>query len=92
MLLSVAIRQRIINLSKEHNLNFSELCRKSDVSYSTLMGFMYDTNKTLTINTLYQLCISFVLVLKLTLLIFLILICLKMFLMSMKRLGNNYET
>ena len=53
MLLSVAIRQRIINLSKEHNLNFSELCRKSDVSYSTLMGFMYDTNKTLTINTLY---------------------------------------
>lgn len=59
MLLSVAIRQRIINLSKEHNLNFSELCRKSDVSYSTLMGFMYDTNKTLTINTLYQLCLGF---------------------------------
>lgn len=59
MLLSVAIRQRIINLSKEHNLNFSELCRKSDVSYSALMGFMYDTNKTLTINTLYQLCLGF---------------------------------
>lgn len=59
MLLSVAIRQRIINLSKEHNLNFSELCRKSDVSYSTLMEFMYDTNKTLTINTLYQLCLGF---------------------------------
>ena len=59
MLLSVAIRQRIINLSKEHNLNFSELCRKSDVSYSTLMGFMYDTNKTQTINTLYQLCLGF---------------------------------
>ena len=59
MLLSVAIRQRIINLSKEHNLNFSELCRKSAVSYSTLMGFMYDTNKTLTINTLYQLCLGF---------------------------------
>lgn len=23
------------------------------------MGFMYDTNKTLTINTLYQLCLGF---------------------------------
>lgn len=58
MYLSNAIKQRIINLSSKKHIKLKELCRRSNVSYSTLMGFMSKSNKTLNLSTLYDLCLG----------------------------------
>lgn len=58
MYLSNAIRQRIINLSSKKRIKLKELCRRSNVSYSTLMGFMSKSSKTLNLSTLYDLCLG----------------------------------
>lgn len=58
MLLSVAIRQRIINLVSINHINLKELSRRSNVSYSTLINFMSGKAKTITLSTLYDLCLG----------------------------------
>ena len=58
MLLSVAVRQRIINLSKSKHFSLMELSRKSQMSYSTLMNFMTGKGNTTTLSTLYDICLG----------------------------------
>ncbi len=58
MLLSNAIRQRIINLTSKKGIKLKELSRRSNVSYSTLMRFMCKGNKTINLSTLYELCLG----------------------------------
>ena len=58
MLLSVAIRQRIIYLTSSKHINLKELSRRSNTSYSTIVNFMSGKGKTLTISTLYNLCLG----------------------------------
>ena len=58
MLLSVAIRQRIIYLTHSNHISLKELSRRSNVPYSTLINFMSGKGKTLNITTLYHLCIG----------------------------------
>lgn len=59
MQLSNAIRQRILDLCKIKNLNLAQLSKTSNVSYSTLISFMIEQTKTLTLNTLFNLCCGF---------------------------------
>lgn len=58
MLLSVAIRQRIINISKQKNLSIRKLSKKSNVPYTTLVNFMSGKGKTINISTLYNVCLG----------------------------------
>lgn len=58
MLLSVAIRQRIVNLTKSKHISLRELSRRSNVSYSTLINFMTGKGSTITLATLYKLCLG----------------------------------
>ena len=58
MILSVAIRQRILNLTKSKHISLRELSRRSDVSYSTLMNFMSGKGNTITLSILYKLCLG----------------------------------
>ncbi len=58
MLLSVAIRQRIINLSKQKNLSIRKLSKKSDIPYTTLVNFMSGKGKTINVSTLYNICLG----------------------------------
>ncbi len=58
MLLSVAIRQRIIYLASINHISIKELSRRSNVSYSTIINFMSGKGKTLNISTLYHLCLG----------------------------------
>ena len=58
MLLSVAIRQRILNLTKSKHISLRELSRRSNVSYSTLINFMIGKGSTITLSTLYKLCLG----------------------------------
>lgn len=58
MLLSNAIRQRIINLSFKRKIKLKELSRRSNVSYSTLIRFMNNSSKTINLSTLYELCLG----------------------------------
>ena len=58
MLLSVAVRQRIINLAKSKNLTLKKLSKISHVPYSTLINFMSGQGQTLTLSTLYNLCLG----------------------------------
>ena len=58
MVLSVAIRQRIINLTKLKNISLKELSRRAGVPYPTLISFMSGANKTMNLSTLYGLCIG----------------------------------
>lgn len=56
MLLSNAVRQRILILSKTRLNSLKDLSRKSGVSYSTLTSFMVGKTRTITISTLLDLC------------------------------------
>lgn len=58
MQLSNAIRQRFINLISNRKTNMKKLCKDSNVNYSTLISFMIGKNKTITLNTLYKLCLG----------------------------------
>ncbi len=58
MLLSNAIRQRIINLASIRHIKLKELSRRSHVSYSTLIRFMSGGSKTINLSTLYDLCLG----------------------------------
>lgn len=58
MQLSNAVRQRFINLISDRKTNMKKLCRDSNVNYNTLISFMIGRNKTITLNTLYKLCIG----------------------------------
>ncbi len=59
MLLSVAIRQRIINLTSINYISLKELSRRSGVHYSTLINFMSGKGKTINLSTLYNICLGF---------------------------------
>lgn len=56
MQLSNAIRQRIINVSKEENKTLKEISKESGISYPAIISFMNGSNRTLKINTLYEIC------------------------------------
>ncbi len=56
MQLSIAIRQRLVNLAHAKKLSLRALARKSNISYATLMGFMVGNARTLTLSTLADLC------------------------------------
>lgn len=58
MLLSVAIRQRIINLASTKHLSLRKLSRISNVSYSTIINFMSGKGKTINLSTLYHICLG----------------------------------
>lgn len=58
MLLSVAVRQRIINLAKANHISLMELSRRAQMSYSTLMNFMVGKGNTITLTTLYEICLG----------------------------------
>ena len=50
MLLSVAIRQRIIYLASINHISIKELSRRSNVSYSTIINFMSGKGKSLNLS------------------------------------------
>ena len=58
MLLSIAIRQRIIYLTSINNVSLKELSRRSNVPYTTIINFMSGKAKTTNITTLYHLCLG----------------------------------
>ena len=58
MILSNAIRQRIVNLAKTEHISLKELSRRSNVSYPTIINFMSGKGNTLYLSTLYDLCIG----------------------------------
>ena len=58
MLLSVAIRQRIVYLASTNHISLKELSRRSNVSYSTIINFMSGKGKTINLITLYHLCLG----------------------------------
>ncbi len=58
MFLSVAIRQRIINIAKSSHINLRELSRRSHVPYSTITNFMNGTGNTINLSTLGRLCLG----------------------------------
>lgn len=58
MLLSVAIRQRIIQLASSNHISLKELSRRANIPYSTLINFMSGKAKTTNITTLYHLCLG----------------------------------
>ena len=47
MLLSNAIRQRLISVSKKNGIPLKNACKKTEVSYSTLISFMIGKTKTI---------------------------------------------
>ena len=58
MLLSVAIRQRILYLVSNNHMSLKELSRRSNVPYPTIINFMSGKGKTINIVTLYHLCLG----------------------------------
>ena len=58
MLLSVAIRQRIIQLASINHISLKELSRRSNISYSTIINFMSGKGKTTNITSLYHICLG----------------------------------
>lgn len=58
MFLSFAVRQRIINLVKAKHMNLTDLSKIADLSYSTLMNFMTGKGNTITVKTLFSICIG----------------------------------
>ena len=58
MLLSNAIRQRLISVSKKNCIPLKNACKKTGVSYSTLISFMIGKTKTIKLTTLYNVCIG----------------------------------
>ena len=59
MLLSNAIRQRIINLTISNNIkSLRKLAKKANISRGTLNYFMSGEGKTLYLSTLYNLCLA----------------------------------
>ena len=58
MILSNAIRQRIVNLVKTQHISLKELSRRSNVSYPTIINFMSGKGNTLYLSTLYDLCMG----------------------------------
>ena len=59
MLLLMAVKQRIINLSKIKNMSLLELSRRANVPYSTIMNFMCGHGNTITLTTLSRICLGF---------------------------------
>lgn len=55
---SNAIRQRILDLMKLQGFSLLKLSKASNVSYTTIVSFMNGTNKIVTLDTLYNLCIG----------------------------------
>lgn len=58
MFLSMAVRQRIINLVKSQHISLMELSRIANLSYSTLMNFMTGKGNTITLTTLFSICLG----------------------------------
>lgn len=56
MQLSVAIRQRIVNLLRENNLSLRRLAKSAGTPYATLIAFMAGHSRTLTLTTLANIC------------------------------------
>ena len=58
MLLSVAVRQRIINLAKSKHISLLEVSRSANLPYTTIINFMRGEGNTITLTTLLKLCIG----------------------------------
>ena len=58
MFLSIAVRQRIVNLVSNNHISLRELSRKSKVPYPTLINIMSGKSKTIKVSTLYNLCLG----------------------------------
>jgi transcriptional regulator with XRE-family HTH domain len=56
MQLTIAIRQRIINLAKIKKYSLKDLASISKIPYPTIAGFMAGNTKTITLTTLANLC------------------------------------
>lgn len=54
--LSKALRQRIIDLSKEKNITIHKLSLKSGIAYSTISSFLTGRCTSITISTLHKIC------------------------------------
>ena len=55
---SNAIRQRIVSIAKSKKLKFTHLSEKSGIKYSTLLSFLNGKHKTITVHTLYKICLA----------------------------------
>ena len=58
MFLSIAVRQRIVNLVSNNHISLRELSRQSEVPYPTLINIMSGKSKTIKVSTLYKLCLA----------------------------------
>ncbi len=58
MQLSMATRQRIVNLSTIKNLSLRKLSNRAGIPYSTLVSFMLGRTKSMTLDTLYLVCMG----------------------------------
>lgn len=58
MFLSIAVRQRIVNLVSNNHISLRELSRQSKVPYPTLINIMSGKSKTIKVSTLYKLCLA----------------------------------
>lgn len=56
MLLSVAIRQRIINLAIENNVSLHQLSLDAGIPYSTLSSFLNGKSEDPKISTILHIC------------------------------------
>ena len=56
MLLSNAVRQRIINLADEKNISLHRLSLNSGIPYSTLSSFLNGKSQSTTLSTLLHIC------------------------------------
>lgn len=56
MQLSVAVRQRIINLALENNITLHQLSLKAGIPYSTLSSFMTGKSEDPKLSTILHIC------------------------------------
>ena len=59
MLLSIAVRKRIIKLAKEKNITLHKLATLSGIPYSTLNSFMIGKSNSPKLATLLHICEGF---------------------------------
>lgn len=51
-----AIKERLLQLCKEHNLSINKLCTMSGVTQSTVQNLISGRNNSITVSTLKKLC------------------------------------
>ena len=59
MLLSEAVKKRILVLLEERKINLHKLCLNSGIPYSTLSSFLYGRTRTPNLATILHICEGF---------------------------------